>query len=81
MAGLSSALAFSLDTDIASILARSSSNSFFSLSTKARKSLPLEAGFSARDFHSVFVSLGKEGRKLMRLNSLGDELFHWQGEG
>lgn len=45
-------------TEIASISARSSSNPFSSLSTKARKSLPLEAGFSARDFHSVFVSLG-----------------------
>ena len=63
-------------TEIASVPARSSSNSFSSLSIKARKSLPLEAGFSARAFHSVFVSLGKHGRKPIRLYSLGCELFH-----
>lgn len=63
-------------TEIASIPARSSSNPFSSLSIKALKSLPLEAGFSARAFHSVFVSLGKQGRRPIRLNSLEYELFH-----
>lgn len=63
-------------TAIASMPARSSSSPFSSLSIKARKILLLEAGFSAKAFHNVFVSLGWQGRKPIRDNSLDFELFH-----